>query len=262
MELFCPITFTPLNEIIHPVAIRETPDIIFEFTALACWIRKTHTNPMTRSPVLWSDIILLGPGTKNLLEHEMSEDFKETPAPNFLSIYVNYADCFERNFVVQPNGTLCCDRETRAKVPAWYNSQLDFIKLFTSFAPPRIVLREPQQGEIQVTNNNKMEMIRAYCFAFLAYHKVCDTLGRPVSPNYNPGLIVDDTGNTICFFRRQPNLFCIFDRSLRLWQSSVLKGRDVLQIFSLSGGSGENPRGRDFFIILVWPDCCWVSKCN
>ena len=156
------------------------------------------------SSLLWSHS---DSGTKNLLEHEMSEDFKETPAPNFLSIYVNYADCFERNFVVQPNGTLCCDRETRAKVPAWYNSQLDFIKLFTSFAPPPIVLREPQQGEIQVTNNhNKMEMIRAYCFAFLAYHKVCNTLGRPVSPNYNPGLIVDDTGNTICFFRRQPSV--------------------------------------------------------
>jgi hypothetical protein len=186
MDLFCPISFTPLNEIIHRVAIRETPDIIFEFTALACWIRKTHTNPMTRSPVLWSDIILLDPATKTLLEHEMSEDLKETP--NFLSIYVNYADCFERNFVVQPNGTLCCDRETRARVPAWYNSQLDFIKLFTSFAPPRIVLREPQQGEV----SNPMEMMRAYCFAFLAYHKVCDTLGRPVSPNYNPGLIVDD----------------------------------------------------------------------
>jgi hypothetical protein len=93
--------------------------------------------------------------------------------------------------VVQPNGTLRCDRETRARVPVWYNRQLDFIKLFTSFAPPRIVLREPQQGEINVLN--KMEMVRAYCFAFLAYHKVCDTTGRQISPNYNPGLVIDDS---------------------------------------------------------------------
>jgi len=107
-------------------------------------------------------------------------------SPDFLSIYANYADNFERNFVVQPNGTLRCDRETRATVPVWYNRQLDFIKLFTSFAPPRIVLREQQQAEI------KMEMLRAYCFAFLAYHKVCDTIGRQISPNYNPGLVIDD----------------------------------------------------------------------
>ena len=109
-----------------------------------------------------------------------------------MSIYANYADSFEQNFVVQPNGTLRCDRETRAKVQVWYNFQLDFIKLFTSFAPPRLVLREPQQGEINITNGNKMEMLRAYCFAFLAYHKVCDTIGRRISPNYTPGLVVDD----------------------------------------------------------------------
>jgi len=53
-------------------------------------------------------------------------------------------------------------------------------------------LREPQQGEINITNGNKMEMLRAYCFAFLAYHKVCDTIGRRISPNYTPGLVVDD----------------------------------------------------------------------
>jgi len=106
-------------------------------------------------------------------------------SPDFLSIYANYADSFERNFVVQPNGTLRCYRETRATVPVWYNRQLDFIKLFTSFVPPRIVLRD-------ITNYNKMEMLRAYCFAFLAYHKVCDTIGRQISPNYNPGLVIDD----------------------------------------------------------------------
>ncbi len=94
--------------------------------------------------------------------------------------------------MVQPNGTLLCDPETHANIAGWYNQQLDFIKLFTSFAPLQIVLREPLQGGINVANDHKMEMIRAYCFALLAYHKVCNVIGRQISPNYTPGLIVDD----------------------------------------------------------------------
>jgi len=74
MDTFCPITRTPLDEIVHPVAIRETPSIVFELTALSIWIRRAHSNPMTRNPVLWSDIILLEDSdeTNELLQHEMS----------------------------------------------------------------------------------------------------------------------------------------------------------------------------------------------
>jgi hypothetical protein len=113
-------------------------------------------------------------------------------APDFASIYRNYADNFERNFVVHPNGTLRCDPATHANIAGWYNQHLDFIKLFTSFAPPRIVLRESLQDGINITNDNEMEMIRAYCFALMAYHKVCNVIGRQISPNYTSGLIVDD----------------------------------------------------------------------
>ena len=81
--------------------------------------------------------------------------------------------------MVQPNGTLRFDN---VNIPIWYNHQLDFIRLFTTFVPPRM------QKKI-----NRMEMMRAYCFAFLAYHKVCSMIGRLISPNYNPGLIIDDT---------------------------------------------------------------------
>ena len=109
-----------------------------------------------------------------------SQECSEERLPDFITIYTNYADGFEQIFVVQQNGTLRCDDEHRVKVPAWYNCQLDFIRLFTTFEPPSLGVF------------NKMEMLRAYCFAFLAYHKVCDTIGRRISPNYTPGLVVDD----------------------------------------------------------------------
>ena len=67
----CPITF---DKIIHPVTVRETPTAVYELAALAKWIRQTHSNPMTRSPVLWSDLILLEDSeeAKEILKHEMS----------------------------------------------------------------------------------------------------------------------------------------------------------------------------------------------
>jgi hypothetical protein len=113
-----------------------------------------------------------------------SDTCDETGVINYNAMYNVYATRFEQLFVVQSNGTLRCDAETRENVPKWYNNQRDFIHLLVGTKPALLVLQEPQQGDIGTTNNNKIEMIRAYTHALIAYNRVCEVIGRAKSPHY------------------------------------------------------------------------------
>ena len=108
----------------------------------------------------------------------------ETPN-DCLSIYRSYADNFERCFAVQADGILYCDNDTRHNVTAWYNAQLLLIQLVVGVAPPFLVLTEPHQGDpATISNWNKTEITRAYTFASIAYHKMCDAMCRPKGAGY------------------------------------------------------------------------------
>ena len=114
-----------------------------------------------------------------------------TPAPTTQSPLLvqimesrrQFVEGFERAFVVQPNGTLKCDNT----IQEWYNANLDFIADVTEFTPPALRL-EPVR-DIATTNQN---MIRAYCFALVAYHRTCKKLHRHFNQLYTPLLIVGE----------------------------------------------------------------------
>jgi hypothetical protein len=91
-----------------------------------------------------------------------------------------FVEGFERAFVVQPNGTLKCDKVIRPVVQEWYNANLDFIADVTEFTPPALRLEEPNPA-----------LIRAYCFALVAYHSACKKLRRHFNPLYT-SLLIDD----------------------------------------------------------------------
>lgn len=104
-----------------------------------------------------------------------------------------FVEGFERAFVVQQNGTLKCDKVIRPIVQEWYNANLDFIADVTEFTPPALRLEEPKPvRDIATTNQNKVEMIRAYCFALVAYHSTCKKLQRHFNPLYTPLLIAGE----------------------------------------------------------------------
>jgi hypothetical protein len=59
----------------------------------------------------------------------------------------------------------------------------------TEFTPPALKLEEPKPvRDITTTNQNKVEMIRAYCFALVAYHSTCKKLQRHFNQLYTPML--------------------------------------------------------------------------
>jgi hypothetical protein len=152
--LICPITRTTFSDLENPVSLRGYPQHIFEMTTLAHWIHIAGTNPLTRRPVSFQDIIVPDAGsaqgkqkrdkTINLL-HELSNKKKmeNTPPLNpdpFEKICIDFIEGFRRAFVITGNGALGCDhRET----PMWYNSQARLIASYVGFAPPVLRLQEP-----------------------------------------------------------------------------------------------------------------------
>ena len=114
------------------------------------------------------------------------------PQNDYMPIYRAYADNFERCFAVQANGILYCDKGTRHNAPLWYNAQRPLINLVVSIEPPMLVLREPHQGDpATISNWNKTEMTRAYTFALIVYHKICDLMRRPKVTGYTSYVQID-----------------------------------------------------------------------
>lgn len=64
--------------------------------------------------------------------------------------------------------------------------------LCTGVDVPELLLEVPVRGDIGTKKRNKREMLRAYSYAFTAYHKLCQTLRRSLKPFYNAGLDVAD----------------------------------------------------------------------
>ncbi len=77
-------------------------------------------------------------------------------------------------------------------MPNWYNNQRAFIHLLVTTEPHMLVLKESQQGDISTMKWNKTEMIRAYTHALVAYHRKCDVLRRPKSPDYTTDVHVGE----------------------------------------------------------------------
>ena len=80
-------------------------------------------------------------------------------------------------------------------IQEWYNTNLDFIADVTEFTPPALRLEEPtpvRDIATITTNQNKVEMIRAYCFALVAYHRTCQKLQLHVNQLYTPLLIAGE----------------------------------------------------------------------
>ncbi len=193
--MHCPISLTPVADIEYPVRINSDQHV-YELRDLSKWLRTAGTDPMTRRYITWKHIKPAGRDRKKIrtriLHEKMSAVTIDWPQVDYLAFYRAYADNFERFFCIQSNGTLRCDSESRQNVPNWYNNQRAFIHLLVSTEPPMLVLKEPQQGDISTTNWNKTEMIRAYTHALVAYHRVCDVLRRPKSPDYTSDVQVGE----------------------------------------------------------------------
>jgi hypothetical protein len=73
----------------------------------------------------------------------------------------------------------------------WYNAQKKAICSYIGFDPPDLILRDPGASDITTTNKNKMEMIRAYSYAFIVYHEMCTGMGLVLAAHYTPAVDVD-----------------------------------------------------------------------
>ena len=187
-DSICPITRVAVGEIVHPVGIRGFPQHAYEMDALAVWVRRSGSDPLTRKAMLLSSVVALEMAGRDseetkkglkLLQHEMN-----VLAPN-QEVAMAYVAGFKRAFDVQANGTLRCDRDVRANAPGWYNAQRWFIQFITDAEPPVLVLSEPREGrggDIATTNKNKIEMVYAYVYAFIVYQKICKSLGLELGP--------------------------------------------------------------------------------
>ena len=109
---------------------------------------------------------------------------ENAPALNldpFEKICIDFIEGFHRAFVIMGNGALGCDQAIRRETPTWYNAQALLIASHVGFAPPVLRLQEPAgQSDITTTNHNKIEMIRAYAYAFIVYHKMCAIIGYTI----------------------------------------------------------------------------------
>ena len=148
-DSICPITRVAVGEIVHPVGIRGFPQHAYEMDALAAWVRRSGSDPLTRKAMLLSSVVALEMAGRDseetkkglkLLQHEMN-----VLAPN-QEVAMAYVAGFKRAFDVQANGTLRCDRDVRANAPGWYNAQRWFIQFITDAEPPVLVLSEPREG--------------------------------------------------------------------------------------------------------------------
>lgn len=197
----CPISHIPYSDLEFPVFVANNARVLYELKYLAEWYRRRRTDPCTRQVISWNSILPARHLQKNKskfldqLAREMSMPMIAVAAPTTQSPLLaqitesrhQFAEGFERAFVVQQNGTLKCDKG----VQEWYNANLDFIADVTEFAPPALRLEEPVR-DIATAHQNKVEMIRAYCFALVAYHGTCKKLQRHFNPLYTPLLIAEE----------------------------------------------------------------------
>ena len=193
----CPISHIPYSDLEFPVFIGENAKILYELRYLAEWYRRRRTDPCTRHAISWNSIRPARHLQKNKskfldqLAHEMCMPMiaVATPAPTTQSPLLvqimesrrQFVEGFERAFVVQPSGTLKCDNT----IQEWYNANLDFIADVTEFNPPALRLEEPKPVR-------DIEMILAYCFALVAYHRTCKKLHRHFNQLYTPLLIAGE----------------------------------------------------------------------
>ena len=56
-EQVCPITLLPVNELRHPVVIRDYPAQQYELTSLWKWVLIHSRHPLTSRPCALSDIV-------------------------------------------------------------------------------------------------------------------------------------------------------------------------------------------------------------
>ena len=202
----CPISHIPYSDLEYPVFIGKTTNILYELQYLAEWYRQSKTDPCTRRVISWNNIRPACHSKENKTKildrivHEMYMPVTTVATHHHSVVLVQimesrrqFVEGFERAFVVQQNGTLKCDKVIRPFVQEWYNANLDFIADVIDFTPPALRLEEPKPvRDNATTNQNKVEMIRAYCFALLAYHSTCKKLQRHFNELYTPLLIVGE----------------------------------------------------------------------
>ena len=80
-DSICPITRVAVGEIVHPVGIRGFPQHAYEMDALAVWVRRSGSDPLTRKAMLLSSVVALEMAGRDsektqkalkLLQHEMN----------------------------------------------------------------------------------------------------------------------------------------------------------------------------------------------
>ena len=133
--------------------------------------------------------------------------------------YTTFANDFESTFLFGSNGTILCDESIRSNVTKFYQNNSLLISVANGgieISSP--MLLTPGHKDIATTNANKLEMQRAYAFAFFAYQYVCKALKRQIKADYyvaQRDMIVkmpeeeEGTGKTI-----QPILFFNTEASL------------------------------------------------
>ena len=79
------------------------------------------------------------------------------------------------------------------------NSQELLIASYVGFAPLVLRLQEPaSQNDITMTNHHKIEMILAYTYAFIVYHKMCTIIGYTTTLHLEYTTEIDvETNNAI-----------------------------------------------------------------
>ena len=124
----CPISHIPYNDLEFPVYIAKNPKILYELKYLAEWYRRRRTDPCTRRVIAsWNSFRPARHLQKNKskfldqLAHEMAMPMITVATPTTQSPLLTqimesrrqFVEGFERAFVVQPNGTLKCDKVIR-----------------------------------------------------------------------------------------------------------------------------------------------------
>jgi hypothetical protein len=99
--------------------------------------------------------------------------------------YVKFINDFEATFLFGGNGAMLCDESIRMKVTQFYGEYSLVISVANGgieISTPTLLT--PGHKDIATTNANKLEMQRAYAFAFFAYQYVCKALKRQIKPDY------------------------------------------------------------------------------
>jgi hypothetical protein len=193
----CPISLKDTNSLECPVRIKNSTSMIYELHELSKWLRISTTDPLTRKHISWNQVVPAGRPAKKIrqliLHEKMASDSVDPPVIDYDTMNRAFATRFEELFVIQSNGTLKCDAEIRKRMPVWFNNQRALIHLLVCSEPAVLVLQEPHQGDIGITNSNKVEMIRAYNHALVAYNRICDVIGRKKAPCYASIVEVGET---------------------------------------------------------------------